>query len=917
MLPIKITISGFCSYMGETTIEFEKLGTNGIYLITGDTGSGKTAIFDAIKYALYGKSSNNNRDALMLRNTKAPNTTPTFVDFDFQIHGKLYNIKRNPTYTRASKRGSGTTEESASVCLTLPDKTTNTSISSVAKEIVKILGVNDEQFSQITMIAQGEFQKLLTASTLERSTILRHIFKTEKYNKVQQELKEKAKELKVENENLRISIEKDFKNIILSDDESIDPKLSDSKKIEEIETLISKNKATLANYKQDLVKENNSLLSITSAKTSLEGQLTTYDSYNEEIQDKIKEDSILKTVKDKLKNEKEKEKQRKDLANSIKKLDQSLPKYLELDDLNCKLTKATAKKKNNETELTKQTGILNQKKNSLQSKKDQFDNLKDTSTKHEIAKNNLERLTNKNASFSECFDLIKLYKSFDVTGEQAKLKEIYKDFKIMSDNYKQLFTTFFASQAGILAKDLKENTPCKVCGSTNHPNKATLPPNAPTESELNEAKDNLDDITNQATAQSEYTSKLIQDQSNTIKNVCTNVNKILSTTYDESVDITIIEDALNLELSNLNSDLINVNDEIKVLKNNLTIFNNLLDEIPTLEPEIEEINKDISSIVNDININKNDITNSTDAITKIGTLDFPTHKIAENSLNSLKQQLKVLEDTLETAKTKYNDQKNKVAGIDGRIELLKGQLDGILSLDDLKTAVNNKENDFATTKNNIEKLEILIKNSNDKRHNNLFYLKNLNKNLELLKISDIETADVEQLSVCANGKITLETKVQQAFFDNIIARANQRFFEMSNGEYNLVRQETSSGNAKAGLDLDVIDMSDGQRRSVRSLSGGESFKASISLALGLSDEIQSNAGGIELGALFIDEGFGTLDSETLNVAMDILQKLSQSGKVIGLISHVEKLKQRIDKQIIVQKSLDIDGLQASNVTIQY
>lgn len=917
MLPIKLTMAGFCSYMDTTVINFEDLGESGVYLITGDTGAGKTTIFDAISYALYGEANGDDREVKMLRNQAATPDTPTFVELEFKNKGKTYTIKRNPEYVRNKQKGSGTAIQKASVTLTMPDKITcYIKEKEVKDEIINILGIDKNQFSQIAMIPQGEFQRLIKAETKDRLEIFRRIFNTGKYQELQKKLSENTKELSNQISNITNNIDENISALSLYDNQILSSTLTLEEKILKIQEIIELDKEYEQNHNQKHKDLTNQSTNISQELGQLKEQAKAFESLKQSTNKKIQLEKDLLDLEKLLKVEQDKEPTRELTKISIKKAETDMPKYEKLQETKNSLINEISTKTNNINSLDKHQKDLDIITKSLDTKKQQCQDLKNTPIDLNNAKTKLEKLSQKQNSIMECFTLITIFEKIDPTLETSALDKLKANYNDINVKYEQVFNSYINSQAGFLAMDLKENSPCLVCGSTTHPKKAVLEKSASTEEDVNNIKAKREKAELAVLNQSKKVQEIISDISSKENEIRKTASKILLNEFDDFTNINIIKDTLTLEKSNLDSDISNVNSNIINFNKLVETFNNLEIDIPKIEIDIKTFIDNISSLKNRISINETEIKNYEKVILEIGELDFDSLQKAQEHLTNLNNQLQGLENALKNAIDDLGDKKLEINSVIGEITSSEKLLENVDTNVNLIEIHKNKSDKLQEIKDELNNINEIIKGIGIKIVNNSNVLNNINIYKKNMAIAKTKYDNIYPLSVAVNGKTKLETYVQMTFFDIIISKANLRYFEMSNGRYKLIRQKPPlKSQGQTGLDLEVIDFSNNKQRSVKSLSGGESFMASISLALGLSDVIQSNAGGIELGSLFIDEGFGTLDIDTLRCAIKILQKLSENGKIIGMISHVDDLKERIDKQIIVKKST-LDGVLVSNATIQ-
>ena len=1027
MRPIKLTISAFGPYASKQVIDFEELKGRNIFVISGKTGAGKTTIFDAISYALYGEASGESRETDSLRSHFADDNTETYVELEFELRGEKYTVNRVPKQKKKKARGEGYTEKSADATLTLPDGKVITKVKNVTDKIIEILGITREQFKQIVMLAQGEFKKLLLADSVEREGIFRKIFNTYDFEKIQAELKDKAANLSKNRTKSKHEMEINLKNINGEHDIVINEYVDFPLVIEKLKDLLERdnniyktlneegkevdNNLQVKNQEKAIIETNNNLLKekeiITKALEELLSKEDEYKNKSKTIIDgknakevKYIEDKLIETTKKLTKREEDynlslknidslklkqeeankllqieesKECDREKLSVEINNLNKLEEKIIELDSLNNKVMHLKQSAENSKLQ------IINNKKETEELKKSKEEKelqLKDIATL-ETKKVELESdIKAKNKTLDEVRELFKVIRSFQNTyiehnNKAKEYKEFEVEYKKVKENYEKMDDLYKKEQAGILASKLQENEPCPVCGSTNHPNKATIKENLkiPTKEELKVAKENLD--------------KLEKENLEKINNLTTlNSNK---TTYLEQVN-----NHLSMLSATLNIDKTFNSETAKVVKNLGTelksVIDKLKDELLKVIDKIslkEKIEKELNLITTTINerehslikleeCEKNYTTELTQNITKI---DEYKKEIPENITD-----LKTLNNLIEVKTKELNISKEKLAKLRLENENLAKKLEGEnstskeinKSIEELKLEIaNNQTNfneaikeqgfdnieDYENAKLKISMVEVLEKEvenynselkltkakredivnktkdivfmdittideeirsiQNNKKElesklrelhaiivGNKTILKNVeNLNIEFKEIEE-EYKVLGELADLANGKkapyISFERYILASYFEDIIEAANIRLEKMTGDRFSLIRKTSKSkGAGQKGLELEIYDNYTDSSRDVSSLSGGESFKASLSLALGLSDIVQSNAGGVSLDTMFVDEGFGTLDPQSLDNAIDSLLELQRGGRLVGIISHVEELKERIDAKLEV------------------
>ena len=909
MKPLKLTMSAFGPYAAETTIDFSKFGESGIYLITGDTGAGKTTIFDAITYALYGEPSGETRGTATLRSKYAELGTPTFVELEFSYGGKIYRVKRNPEYERQSNRGGGTTVQKPDAELIMPDGRVITKIKDVNAALEGVLSVDRSQFKQIAMIAQGDFLKLLLAETKERIVIFQKIFKTDKFAKLQKAIADDARALKCSYEETSKSI-KQYVNDVICDEDSmyaadmkkaVNDEISVPEAMDVISALVQNDKV-LEKRTETEFKENDKLIEKIATEITEYLTLQTAKETVEKAKNELPaKTELLKESEDLLKAALQRQPEAAKLADEIAELNARMPEYNEL-------TQKRAALKSVERIAEEKTRTIKQKKSDGEAAVEEFKKIKTRQTELENVAADKEKADNeyKNlaADYKKAEALGKDYAAY--VGELAELGEAQTIYVRLSERanlarekYNAADKLFLDEQAGIMAETLKDGEPCPVCGSKNHPRPAVKAQNAPTAKELELLKNQADEAEKRARDQSEAAGKIRATLEERKKGLAARAEELFE--YLDSSDLS------DLIEKRKQSD----RDAILALREKINKLAALVEEKKTLgelynetEKKIKEIEEQKAELQAEIATKTAEAKSYAERISALeGKLKFATEKEAADRRAELEKAKTAIEKAIESARRTRDERKEAVDELNAKRELAEEQLKNARNID-----FDARQTELEERKKERENLLALQKKVHARFMKNSMALANIDAEYNKGRAVGERLAWLGSLADTANGsingkeKIMLETYVQMSYFDRIIARANTRFLMMSGGQYELKRRtESDVGNRQFGLDLDVIDHYNSSERSVNSLSGGESFIASLSLALGLSDEIQSTAGGIKLDSMFVDEGFGTLDEDVLSKAMNALAGLTEGNRTVGIISHVNELKERIDKQIIVTK----------------
>ena len=909
MKPKKLVMSAFGPYAGKTMLDLDKLGSTGLYLITGDTGAGKTTIFDAICFVLFGEASGENRESHMLRSKYALPDTPTEVEMEFSYDGKDYYIKRNPEYERPKARGEGTTLEKANAYLRLPTGNVITKLKEVNAAVEEILGIDKNQFTQIAMIAQGDFQKLLYASTDERKRIFQKLFKTKNFYLLQEKLKNESGKLSREYDALKDSI-KQYTEGIICDEHSVyfenvcmakNGELRLAEIVTVLKNLISDDEIKAKSITEQNIKLQKELddvkLRITKGEDILSAKAD-LEKTNADFKTEAEKQCVLNEIYESAKVNLSKV---KELTEKTAQIKNSLPEYEELSQktetfeknlsfINKNMPNIAKTEADIDSVSTMLTELTNEYK-TLDKCGEEKINLQNIKIKYEEAKTKLQKLS------TDIDDVKKLGNKASEALDYYKSK--YNAAHNIDVELKEKTRMYLEAQAGILADSLEMNKPCPVCGSTHHPDIAVKPDSIP-------SKDELDTLEKKLSAINISVSDA-RDEAGRLKAIFTEKEDNAKKDTKEILGDCSLEESKSVILEKMSETDVLI-DEVseKILHAQRKVKRR--EEIDKILPErntyLELLKTNLVRISDELKGRNAENTMLQKRIEQLKEkLVFKTKEEAMHQINLLSDNIKTIENAYDEAAKAVNLNKEKLASLKSAKEEI------------LKRLTNDNDTDLDEAKETKIKLE---KAKSELETNEKIIYSRISSNkltLENLmqKMSDISQTEekwtwIKSLSNTANGniggkeKIMLETYIQMTYFDRIIKRANIRFMIMSGGQYELKRRIHSDNNrSQSGLDLDVIDHYNGSLRSVKSLSGGETFLASLSLALGLSDEIQSSSGGIKLDTMFVDEGFGSLDSESLSHAIKALSHLSDGTRLVGIISHVNELKERIERQIVVTK----------------
>lgn len=878
MRPLKLTMSAFGPYAGTAVLELDRLGEQGLYLITGDTGAGKTTIFDAVTFALYGEASGDSREASMLRSKYAEPGTPTEVELVFAYREKTYQVRRSPEYLRPAKRGGGMTLQRAEAELLCPDGRVITRTREVTAAITDIIGVNRDQFSRIAMIAQGDFLKLLLASTEERKAIFRQIFRTERFQVLQERLKAESGALRDQCDGLRAGIRQYIDGItwkIHPGDRPLEEVLDQAAElIAADEGAERESRTALAGLEEQMTVLTARLgqaeeiekvrASLVSARTAL-----------------TKETEKLAALQAELEACQAEEPERERLAEAITTARNALPRYEELEAVKARLLTLERSVREKEASLLRDTRRLEEEQHAYMTLRSELESLADCGTQREQLENQRSRLGKLAETLAACesaerrlADAREYYRRTAARAEKAQ------------DCYNRMHRAFLDAQAGILAETLAAGQPCPVCGSLEHPHPAQRPEQAPDKEDLEQVKAESEAARQAAETASARAGELAGQAA------------ALRQQAGEPADLAAAQAAAQQDLAAAEAAL------AQVLRD-LARKSKLQAELPGREMTCQGLEQTIRELERTLSALRSEMAAVRSTADKLAAeLPHEGKRQAEGYIRTLENQRQQLVLALESARQVWQTAQSARDALRGQITAQEDQLRDAPSVD-LPALRQEQQELLAEKQACMNALTVLTARLTGNRA----ALDQIRRKSGELAAAEKRWTWVRTLSNTANGnlpgreKIMLETYVQMTYFDRIIARANTRFMMMSGGQYELKRRGTAENNrSQSGLELDVIDHYNGTLRSVRTLSGGESFKASLSLALGLSDEIQSSAGGIRLDTMFVDEGFGALDEESLRQAVQALSGLAEGRRLVGIISHVAELKERIDRQIVVTKA---------------
>lgn len=909
MRPLKLTISAFGPYAAEVEIDFTLFGHQGLYLISGDTGAGKTTIFDAMTFALYGEPSGTNRDSSMFRSKYADAKTPTYVKLKFEYSGKEYEIERSPVYERPKERGEGMTMQNAVATLILPDGGLVTGLKNVDAKIYDILGIDKVQFSQIAMIAQGDFMKLLFSKTDERQKIFRKIFKTDIFVRLQEQLKRDANELAGKCKAERAGIEQYMDGIECSAESPFAAMVAEAKghgmSVEDVLDLLSSVIAEDTGVNERLALDKAVCDNASREKDALLKKQAEYDKacqklkdYGTQLEAAAARQSELEDV---LVQKQSQAPEAEALAKEIGKIESQMDRYGQIEMILNAIKTLNGRIASNEEDVRKHNESLTGLNSELGKMKEEAASLENAGEELIKAEQNCEALVKRIGDLDALAEGIRSLeeKKGILERYQEGLKTRMAERDAALAEYVSGHNLFMSEQAGILASDLAEGMACPVCGSTSHPCKARLSENVPSQEEVRGLKAKSDELEGKVNKGANLCAEQKAKVEAELKSLNVKLKEIPGFhDYDLQTADMVGQEKVHVEAEHKDAEK-----AISAIQKKCARKTVVAKLIPDTETKISKIQEAIQVASTQAVTLKTELAAKQEQVTDLAKeLPFKTKAEAAAHLKILDDKRKEILTGIASAESDVNKGKELIASLKAGIEAVKEQVKEVVSIDRETEIVAMKEAESQSAA-----LDSMIRHNFARIRSNQTILENISRRSESLMRLEKEYAWKAALSKTANGdmegkeKVMLETYVLMEYFDRIIARANTRFMSLSGGQYELKRRETASNNrSQSGLELNVIDHYNGSERKVESLSGGEQFKASLSLALGLSDEIQSSAGGIRLDTMFVDEGFGSLDEESLRLAMNTLGSLTEGNRLIGIISHVPALKQ-IERQILVKK----------------
>ena len=920
MKPLKLTMSAFGSYAGKNVIDFTGQ-QQGIFLITGDTGAGKTTIFDAITYALYNQTSGGERNGNMMRSQYAQPETETYVELEFLYRGQTYRVRRNPDYKITKTLKNGKIREQKvphSVELTLPDGTVFPEKKNATDaKIIEILGLTADQFSQIVMIAQGDFLKLLYTKSDERKMIFSKLFRTDIYWKIQENLRRKSMEMDERiQENDRAFEQEKSRIILLPESEELPLDELVERLRERLKDALKEQNLRRANVEElnkkitkyeEINKLFVSLEKIRQNGKELEARQAESKERRQQIENARKADKVLVAEQQNLRQQQEVEQS----AQAIAKMTETLANDQEMfETLKTQQQEAEAKQKREAADIQKKMLALEQSFPS-------YEALQNARSEEQQAKKVWEDLGKiSEESFHKKKAGIAALKEQQKRQEQVveQTKKNWEQTSLSASesakHYEHMYEAFLKEQAGILAENLSAGCPCPVCGSTVHPDPAKLSDHAVTELEVEQAKK-----TRAAAEEKRDLACAAFEAEKTEK------QKLAQAVEKEEADFVLAQTIAKQQRKEAEQNYVSLQKIAEQIREKL-VYPSLAEAkkqyaamqkaLEAAEQEIERKRQKVSELAEAMNTLKGqklaEEENQKTAKKLAAKTEKEYAKLLEKSgfVSEETYHLAILPERsrskLEREEKEYESQCLRQQS---EQKLLEKQVSGKTYTD--TTELNEQ---LKAEKQALKEAEKTYMELHTAYENDRSVLQNCAVYLEKGKNLESEDQVIKSLSKTANGrlsgsaKIDFETYIQRQYFKQIIHEANKRLLTMSNHQFILkLKEEANTGRkTNEGLDLSVYSLVTDSERDVKTLSGGESFLAALAMALGLSDIVERSAGAIHPDMMFIDEGFGSLDAQSRQQAIEVLAELAGDSRMVGIISHVTELKEQIDRKLVVSRT---------------
>ena len=820
MKPLYLTLNAFGPYAGRTALDFSQFGGSGLFLIGGDTGAGKTALFDAITFALYGETTGENRKTTMLRSDFAAPEAETFVELTFAHRGRTYLVRRWPEQQRAAKRGSGIVKSPPRAELIREPEEPVTGAVAVTAAVVKLLGIDAKQFAQVSMLAQNDFTRLLNAPSADRAAILRQIFDTADHQRLGQAAVQHARQAEETCHRLE--------ELLLMHVGSLLGGGADEETAARLREVQTTRDAFTAATAVELARQ---LLELDEAIEAKQQEVLA------DLDEKIaRGDAGVKIAE-------ERAARRRQLAGLV--------------DEEARTAEVQRQTEAQQTELQTRSEALKQTIAETEAARAA---LGQTDTEQVRLEHHIELAESLTAT---CDTLLRSLTAAQTAADTAaRRQQEYITAQGALDqaeaDYAALQRQLNANRAGLLAQQLQPGQPCPVCGSTEHPCPAQLPQDHVTEQALEEREQALT-AQRRDTAASSRTAGDAAARAAELQAALTRDAAAFFARRAGRYTGKPAEELTHEELcAALEEQKASLAEGLRGLREQHAQFKRQSDQARALTDQLDNLNNQMKGLEKQAFVAARKAANA-----KAG------HAAAAARVQQMQESVPAREEGDTLAK--------------------------------LQQALAHLRADRAAATNARDAAVHRL-------HANRAALEGMEKTLRALSTAREKRVMWDNLSKTINGnlagkvKLPFEQYVQAFYFDGVVEAANLRFTRMTDGQYRLLRRKSEALAGKTALDLDVFDAYTGKTRPVGSLSGGESFMAALCLALGISDTIQQNAGGVTIETLFFDEGFGSLDADSLEKAVDTLAGLAGGDKLIGVISHVEALQSRLTRQIRVTKT---------------
>lgn len=855
MRPLNLEISAFGPYAGVETVDFSLLGENGLFLVTGDTGAGKTTLFDAISFALYGVASGGTkrRTGKSFRSDFADPAADTWVQFTFRHHGKTYVVRRSPEYFKPGRR----TPCIPDAEMHCDDGRSWTKVEAVTAAVEELLGLNAAQFAQVAMIAQGDFLSILRADSSTRAAIFRRIFDTHLYETATHLLKEHRDEAKNRFQTAEEAYLKLADQLIAGEDTLI-PQYAQNgvhgeKLLEAAQTLLQEDQTALKGNEQRLSQQRGQLQQV-------QDQLSRAQMHNHGVQQLAQRRAQLAQLGERAPEDQQR-RQQLELAQRAQRVHQKEESLLRERSRLEQLTKRQQAQRLRMEEARKNRA---EAMPALQAVQDQAQRM--------------DALTEKLITLRQVIPLFAQHRQVQEKRQNAekRLARALETKRTAAQRYQQLSEAYLADQAGILADTLLPGHPCPVCGALEHPQPAVHQHSAPTKAQTDEAAQQRDEADAAASRAAEACAAVRKEQESLLEQLSAVIGgKEPSAELEEQCVQK--EKQFSHAIDEYRRQRESAEKRLRDLENECRAAEALVQENEQEMEKQQLLCQQERSAWLDL---MGDLGFADEAACRAALMDEVRMRECAAAISRYENERSAAEATVESLLVWDGKERMDV-------ETLTAQADALSA--------------------EVAHLDVVSRETESRIRINSRLLPGLRQSVQAMRQSGEELDIYEDLYKTASGnvrgaqKIPFENYILQYYFRRVIREANRRLERMSEGRFLLCQKTEASLNAKTGLALDVLDRHTGKVRDVGTLSGGESFLASLSLALGFADAVQAQKGGVQLETLFIDEGFGSLDDDSLRRALDVLGELAGGKRLIGVISHVPMLKSSISRKVLVER----------------